>query len=75
MLKRQQQQQMPRYILAGNEDVEEIFFSPSYYTTCYAQGRALGPGCWALVRLTLISLPYFGVKLSCVCLMFASRKK
>ena len=51
MLKRQQQQQMPRYILAGNEDVEEIFFSPYY-----AQGRALGPGCWALVRLTLIIL-------------------
>lgn len=35
MLKRQQQQQMPRYILAGNEDVEEIFFSPSTLRNYY----------------------------------------
>ena len=26
-------------------------------------------------NLVLTSLPYFGVKLSCVCLMFAYRKK
>ena len=26
-------------------------------------------------KICLTSLPYFGVKLSCVCLMFASRKK
>ena len=28
-----------------------------------------------IVKMNMTSLPYFGVKLSCVCLMFADRKK
>ena len=51
---------------------------PADYLVYDAHGEEGGSGDQVCSKPTIIittSLPYFGVKLSCVCLMFAYRKK